>query len=788
MTAFKVDKFGGMLPAWDDTILPDMQAADALNTYLPSGAVIGWRKPKLLHTLSNPAAKRVYRVPKITGENQLADTTITAADSVWLEFEDKETDVMRGPVVNDTHGRYYFASPSVRPKYNTYDRITQGLPHFLLGVPGAECPPGVVVDGGGETSQVGNPERPEGATDGYVVPGNSLYLIPVKSTTTLRIPSVNFMPSATDDDVHYVGVVYSDVEGSPTSLMSVGTVETGVTLDVEAVANFQNPITLTADVQYWIGIMVDGDISIYVANSEVSVAYVTGNTFGNGPPETLSPEGTPVPGQAPAPNIFAMVPPNIGYNANGTAGPNLQLWGTLDTAAVFEARAYVYTWVSEYGEEGPPCPPTIVNGWSNAVWTIETFCPSVSDMGVDRNLKTKRIYRTISAIGGETNYFFVAEIDINEGIYVDKETDDIIALNNQLASTDWFGPPEDLQGMVGLPNGMAAGFRRNEVWLAEPFQPHAWPPRYVMTTEFPIVGLGVIGQALVIATKGTPAIAMGVSPAQMTLAKVLVPEPCISRGSIVSSDVGVLYMSNNGLIQVTQYGQAANITELWITRERWAELLPLKNIRAVKHSGSYFAFGTVSGSDTSVAQQGFTIELTNQDKESFTLYPQVGGHRIGFSRLSSPWEVDIDNVDVDPWTGVCLLVQNGGIYYYDFTDPEPTIVPYKWRSKIYQQRSKHNFAVVRVFFDVPPGSPELSDERNTDAVQTLADDQYLIVRTYAELDGEMTLVTTRECRKSGELLRILSGFKTEFWQWEIEGRVRVSNFQVATSVKELSGV
>jgi len=46
----------------------------------------------------------------------------------------------------------------------------------------------------------------------------------------------------------------------------------------------------------------------------------------------------------------------------------------------------------------------------------------------------------------------------------------------------------------------------------------------------------------------------------------------------------------------------------------------------------------------------------------------------------------------------------------------------------------------------------------------------------------------REIRSSGELLRIISGYKYETWQFEVEGRVLISNIQIATSVKELAVV
>ena len=108
--------------------------------------------------------------------------------------------------------------------------------------------------------------------------------------------------------------------------------------------------------------------------------------------------------------------------------------------------------------------------------------------------------------------------------------------------------------------------------------------------------------------------------------------PCLSRGSILSSDFGVMYMSPNGLIQVTNTGTSTNTTEPWITRERWQQLTPQKYGRAIPLVGCYFCFGTEFNGDNSVAQEGFTIQLM-MDSSSFTIWPQPGGHRVGFMLL-----------------------------------------------------------------------------------------------------------------------------------------------------------
>lgn len=749
MAPLKLEKFGGMLPAWDPLILPEGQAQLSINSYLFSGILSGWRQPKLLKTLQN-TTKYAYRIPNKTTNN----TSITAPDSFWMEFTDPNTAVMRTPVVQDTFQRYYWMSPTDVPRYNTYDRIINGDHSWKLGIPASGCSPGVVVTGGGDTSAIGfqNVTFDGGPT---LVLGNVVALIPVVPTGTLLLQDVAFMPQTTNSTLHYQGVIYTDLNGVPHQLIANTPEFIGITAGTIATALFTNAPTVQPNTQYWIGITTDQPYYVEVADNRSHVGKQFGNTYANGPPSI------------------------VGSTAGG---PNWQMWGDFIGSSVFSARAYVYTYVSAYGEEGPPSVAALTNGWSNATWTITMFTPQAADMGgADRNITKSRIYRTVSSETGQTSYFLVAEIPVTQLTYVDTLPDSEVALNAQLASYFWSGPPVDLDGISAFPNGIAVGFRSNEIWFSEPYRPHAWPPGYVLTTEFPVVGIGICGQSVVVCTEGTPYLITGVNPSTMSLTKIKLHEPCLFRGSIVSTDTTVVYASQNGLIQVSQSGNAGNITEQWITRERWKALTPQENIRAIKHATSYFAFGTVVGTDNSVAQQGFTVEMSQQDQTSFTVWPQAGGHRLGFNKLTSPNQFDIVNVQTDDWTGVGMLLQNNAMYYYDFTDQAPIIVPYTWRSKIYQQVTKKNYSAMRIFFNIPPGTPTQGALNTADPQAVLGPNQYGIVRIYA--DG--ALYCTREIRSSSALLRIYSSTKVEQWQFEVEARVNVNNIQVGTSVREL---
>jgi hypothetical protein len=886
MSQLKLDKFGGMIPMWADTLVPPNQASLCRDAYLYSGALLGWRRPTLLHTLSDPTALAAFRVPtqtsgtagaylifgtnpnegdtvKIGEETYRFTATVTAAYDVllgatttdtashleaaltigtgqgtlygngtcanpaidtaevtldvhdfgsgdldyvhvqasdfgeafnvtavtestaharlrwlsslssftsftttftgglnltadtaidgtshWMEFADRETDVMKSQVVDDRFQRYYFACPSLPPKYNTYDRIVADQPAWLLGVPVPGCAPGVTATGGGNSATIGLPDAVAAAP--ITLTKDKLYLIPVTIDGAMQLDSISVTPGADNAAVSIRGVLYSDASGAPGSLINVGETTTGALQDTEMSSAFQTPSGLSTGLSYWIGVQIGGD--------DLSATY-GGSSLTQHEYTALFDDGAPL---APA--------------GGSTSTINPQLWGSVTTDSVLAARAYVYTWVTEYGEEGPPSPPTSVIAWSNGTWTINTYTPPPDDMGVVRNVTKTRLYRTVSGVGGSTTFFFVAEFPVAQVAYVDTVLDDVVSLRDQLQSTLWFPPPENLQGIMAMPNGMAVGFKGNELWFCEPYRPHAWPSSYVLTTEFPIVGIGVCGQSVVACTESNPATATGVNPGAMALNKIKFPAPCISRGSILSSLQDVVYASPQGLIRVDQNGQASNMTESWISRERWPELTPQTEIHAIRLASDYFAFQV----DT---QTGYSVELAS-DQTSFEWRSQVGGHRIGFETLTAPGAVNITNLMTDPWTGYGLTIQGGAVYYYNFTDQSPTLMPYLWRSRQFQDNALQNYSALRVYFTVPPSTPTQNPVRNTAQVQTLQTDQYGLLRFYAD----DVLVKTQEIRRSGELMRLPSGFKYDFLMIEVEARVKISNIQFATSVAELRQV
>jgi hypothetical protein len=445
-----------------------------------------------------------------------------------------------------------------------------------------------------------------------------------------------------------------------------------------------------------------------------------------------------------------------------------------------ESRAYVYTWVTEFGEESPPSPPTLIIGHGSGTWDITLTAPPTGAT-TGRLLEKVRIYRTVSGVGGETDYFFVAEQAINITTYAD--TTPSVTGNRLLESLFWTEPPLDLQGFVSMPNGIIASWRENEIWFCEPFRPHAWPVPYQISVDAPIVGCGVIGQTLIVCTEGSPYAVTGVNPASMAQSRLATFEPCTSRGSIVNTPAGVAYSSPNGLVLATP-GGAVVLTRSMIQKEDWYELLRLPTIMATTFNGGYYAYGSTAIGCFS--EEGFNLDafLPQDFTGSFTgVFIDPNDNRVAVSKLSQP--VPIRSVYSDIWTGEVFIMRDDGLFWLDQTRlcEEPR-QPYIWRSKILETPAQQNFEAMRVYFGKHRCTPVLNPVQNTNLIQTLQPDQWGLVRVYA--DGRHCF--TRELRESGQLFRLPSGFKATFWQIEIEARVKLESIEVATTARMLGNV
>jgi len=259
--------------------------------------------------------------------------------------------------------------------------------------------------------------------------------------------------------------------------------------------------------------------------------------------------------------------------------------GSSTEPELAEYRFYVRTYVTEMGEEGPPCEPTEKLSVAPGQSVDITGLGLNAGDGDARNITLQRIYRTNSNNYGAT-FQFVAELPISDATFTDSKAGE--ELIEVLPSTDWYPPPAGLRGIRLMANGVMVGFRDNEVYFSEPYLPHAWPARYRLTVDYPIVALGSFGTTIVVATEGRPFLITGSHPESMSQLELDLIEPCVSARSMASMGHGVVYASRNGLVYVGPSG-ADLITQGIVTREEWAAFQP-ETIRAVEYRQQYMGF------------------------------------------------------------------------------------------------------------------------------------------------------------------------------------------------------
>lgn len=471
-----------------------------------------------------------------------------------------------------------------------------------------------------------------------------------------------------------------------------------------------------------------------------------------------------VPGTAPQYNTKARIIAGDPAYVLGipTSAANMTVTPDGSGVGATEYRAYCFTWVSAYGEEGPPSPPILANGKIDDVWNL--VLPAITGgESAQRNITLRRVYRTITGSQGDTSYYLVVELPVATLAYADSIPGTEVTANGLIPSTFWIGPPVTLEGLILMPNGILAGFSGRDVYFSEPYRPHSWPAQYSVSVEQPIVGLGVTGNTLVVLTDGYPYFMSGIHPSSMTQVKHNDLVPCVEAGTIVSSPDGVYFASTLGLMLAAN-GNITMVTYLLITKRQWQNNYHPEKLHAVYYKQAYMAMRW------DIAGAGFVLNVNNP--------------KLAIVRIVSP--AIVNNILIDQWTGDPLMIMNSFLYQWDNVKVDGRLV-YRWSSKEFHLPKPENMGAMKVYFDAIPAN---SQSLNADswAVASLAAlplDVKATIKVYADRE----LKFTRDLPAfTGELMKLPSGFKASIWQVEVTGRVRVDSIEMASTTKELESV
>lgn len=254
-----------------------------------------------------------------------------------------------------------------------------------------------------------------------------------------------------------------------------------------------------------------------------------------------------------------------------------------------ESRVYVYTYVTEIGEESAPSPasPLVHIPHDKSSVTLSNMILD-TEASQSRNIKKKRIYRSLTNSMGVADLYFVAEIGISQATFTDTLSGDQLNTADPLPSITWDAPRKGLIGLGVTAKGVNYAFTGKIACFSEPYYPYAWPRDYEVTLQYDIVAMGHYENYILCATTGTPYLISGINPNSSTVEELPLNEACVSKRSMVSMSTCVCYASPNGIVMC--YGATAKlVTESYFDKDTWNKLNP-SSIHAIEYRGKYLFF------------------------------------------------------------------------------------------------------------------------------------------------------------------------------------------------------
>lgn len=261
----------------------------------------------------------------------------------------------------------------------------------------------------------------------------------------------------------------------------------------------------------------------------------------------------------------------------------------------------------------------------------------------------QRFYWTETTASG-TDYYYVGEQNAASTATVLGNT----VAGELLPSAEWAMPPTNMHSIALLPNGIMVGAAGNELLLSEVNKPYAWPTRYRQTSDFDIVGVGVVGTTVVVATEGNPYTLSGVDPTTMGggMTKIDHIWPCLAKRGVVSLGFGVAFPTPQGLALVNS-SNAEIVTRDLVTQREWTTFDPSTFVAAV-FDGKYIA-GYVNA-DTDVPSvividksEPASMFGANYDVEEFWTDPLSGRLYMIRDGVLEEWSGDVGLRDLYDW-------------------------------------------------------------------------------------------------------------------------------------------
>lgn len=422
---------------------------------------------------------------------------------------------------------------------------------------------------------------------------------------------------------------------------------------------------------------------------------------------------------------------------------------TPGVSDVTEYRYYVYTYVTDWGDESAPSPVSLeVICKSDATLTISNIeVPPAGAYGINR----VRIYRTATGTAGDTEFFFLRE----EVATIGTTTDDGRALGEVLPTDGWLPTPPTLTWLTGMWNGMAAGIIPGDgsVRYCVAYKPYAWPiAQETLPPNAKARALGVFGQRLVIVTDGNPVLVTGSSPDSLDEQPLEMNQACMSPLSTVGLGHGVAWAAPDGLAYLGESGPKI-VTAGILTREQWQAMRP-ETMTGTSFEGAYFG----SYLDAGDVRRGFFIDCVSPNGIFFL----DQGFETMYQDASRDALFVLDGTSLKKW------------------DAGASLMTARYRSKVFTGVPR-NFSAARVEAEAYPVTMVFDAlEMPQDAIDAaIVEYPGLLTNPSAGVLRHTSTVTSREP------FRMPGQFSSRLHQFEVQSATPVQWVAIATSVGEL---
>jgi hypothetical protein len=254
-------------------------------------------------------------------------------------------------------------------------------------------------------------------------------------------------------------------------------------------------------------------------------------------------------------------------------------------------------------------------------------------------------------------------------------TDDFDYLNlvDLLLSDTYDAPNEAMVGLVQAQNNMLFGFFDNQLCIAEPGKPWAWPLDYRRTFEYDIVAIENVGGNLVVLTGAYAYRVAGNDPYTLSVAKIDTPYPCLSKRSVVNMGYGVLFATYGGLAMWSAQGLLALATKYIHDWDTWDDGIDPTTIVGHFFNDKYFG---------SHSAGSFLFERDEQ----------IGGYYITAGhKFNSAW--------TDPETNTVYTASDSIGSITQWGNSAWPLRPMEWKSKTLVTKDYINIGAARVVAD-----------------------------------------------------------------------------------------